>query len=136
MEAIYKELKQIVLEYDVCIPVGKDIRIDNCHLTHCLYDEAKDKARLVIGKNIYDLIVDYGVDTSSPTINGKVINMMLSVCIHEGLDLEVWNVKGAFLKAHLTMKGVYVRLDKNVTARMLELLKIEDPERHMLWSKP
>ena len=28
-----------------------------------------------------------------------------------------------------------VRLDKNVTARMLELLKIEDPEKHILWSE-
>ena len=43
-EAINKELKQIVLEYDVCTPVAKDVLVDNCHLSHCLYDEAKDKA--------------------------------------------------------------------------------------------
>ena len=135
VEAIYKELKQIVLEYDVCCPVDKNQKIDNCHLSHALYDTAKDKARLVIGKKIYDMIVDYGIDTSSPTINGKVINMMLSLCIHEGLDLEVWDVKGAFLKATLAKKGVYVRLDKAVTARMLEVLEKEDSAKHVKWKR-
>jgi len=135
VEAIFKELKQIVLEYDVCCPVNKDKHIDNCHLSHALYDAAKDKARLVIGKKIYDMIVDYGIDTSSPTINGKVINMMLSICIHEGLDLEVWDVKGAFLKAKLAKKGVYVRLDKMVTARMMAVLQQEDESKYEVWKK-
>ena len=69
--------------------MDKALRIKNCHLSHALYDEDKDKARLVIGKKIYDLIVDYGIDTSSPTINGKLVNLLLAVCIHHGLDLQV-----------------------------------------------
>lgn len=134
-QAIHKELKQIVLEYDVCCPVDKHKQINNCHLSHALFDTAKDKARLVIGKKIHDMVVDYGIDTSSPTINGKIISMMLSICIHAGLDLEVWDVKGAFLKANLAKKGVFVRLDKMVTSRTMEVLKQEDPIKHETWMK-
>ena len=142
MEAIYKELRQIVIEYDVCTPVDKNKKINNCHLSHALYDDDKDKARLVVGKKIHEMMVDYGIETSSPTVNGKIINLMLSVCIHHGLDLQVWDVKGAFLKSPLHTPGVFVRIDAMVTAEILDMLSNEcllEPnnqqpaDRHQLW---
>jgi hypothetical protein len=125
MNSVWKELKQIVLDYDVCSPVAKERMVKNCHLSHALYDTIKDKARLVIGKKIHDLVVDYGINTSSPTVNGKIINFMLSLCIEHNLDLEVWDVKGAFLKSPLDIEGVFVRLDATVTAEIILMLKNE-----------
>jgi hypothetical protein len=131
LAAINKELRQFVIEYDVCTPVSG--HVENFHMSHALYDELKDKARLVVGKKIRDLIIDYGVEVNSPTLNGKLVNLMLSTCIHELLDLEVWDVKGAFLKAPMHTPGVYVMLEKHIVTRMLALLESEDKEKHRLW---
>ena len=90
--------------------------------------------KLVIGKKIHDLVVDYGINTSSPTVNGKIINFMLSLCIEHNLDLEVWDVKGAFLKSPLDIEGVFVRLDATVTAEIILMLKNECVEH--LQDKP
>jgi hypothetical protein len=131
LAAINKELRQFVVEYDVCEPVCG--HVENFHMSHALYDELKDKARLVVGKKIRDLIIDYGVETNSPTLNGKLVNVMLSTCIHEKLELEVWDVKGAFLKAPMHTPGVYVMLAKDIVTKMLALLESEDKEKHKLW---
>ena len=79
MNSIWKELRQIVIDYDVCRPIDKERVVKNCHLSHALYDVIKDKARLVISKKIRDLIVDYGINSSSPTVNGKIVNLVLSI---------------------------------------------------------
>lgn len=132
LAAINKELRQIIIEYEVCEPVTG--HVENCHMSHALYDKEKDKARLVVGKKIRDLIIDYGVELNSPTINGKLVNLMLSTCIEQELELEVWDVKGAFLKAPLHTAGVYVRIEKHIVGMMLGLLKEENVEKFNLWS--
>ena len=138
MNSVWKELRQIVIEYDVCSPIDKERMVKNCHLSHALYDLTKDKARLVIGKKIYDMIVDYGINTSSPTVNGKIVNLMLSIAIQQNLDFEVWDVKGAFLKSPLETEGVFVRIDATVTREIIDMLEHEcmkDPQNIKLKEK-
>lgn len=133
LEAIQKELKQIVIDYDVCKPVIG--RVENFHFSHDLYDALKDKARLVVGKKIRDIIIEYGVELNSPTINGKLVNVMLSTCIEQGLELEVWDVKGAFLKAPLPTPGVYVKLMPHIVVLILDLLKVQDSGKFAEWTR-
>ena len=118
-EKIFDELKQICITYDVAEPVKEFV--ENYHNCHDLYDKDKDKARLVIGKAANHMLIDYGVDTNSPTINGKVINLMLSIAVHHDLELEVWDVKGAFLKSPLHTDGVYVKARGPVAEKMVEV---------------
>ena len=139
-EKIFNEIKQIIIDYNVCSPVSADMRPANFHMSHALYDWAKDKARLVIGKKAWgDIVIDYGVDIASPTVNGKLINLMLSICIENDMNLDVWDVKGAFLKSPLNTAGVFVKLDRKVTNRMLSILKKDKseggPEKYNKWFK-
>ena len=127
-EKIMNEIKQIIIDYNVCSPVAANVKVDNYHISHALYDWAKDKARLFIGKKAWgNVYIDYGVDIASPTVNGKLVNLMLSICIHCEMKFEVWDVKGAFLKSPLTVSGVYVRLEAEVVTRMLNILKKQNP---------
>ena len=126
--AIDKELRQICIEYDVASPI--DYRVDNYHRSHDLYDTEKDKARLVIGKTISEVLIDYGVEINSPTMNSKLLSTMLSMCVEEDLEFEVWDVKGAFLKAKCPNSNVHVRIEAHIAQMMIALLKSEDNE---LW---
>jgi hypothetical protein len=133
LEAVRKELRQIVIDYNVCVPVTG--RVENYHFSHDLYDALKDKARLVVGKKIIDIIIEYGVELNSPTINGKLVNVMLSTCIEQALELEIWDVKGAFLKAPLPTPGVFVKLMAHIVTLILEMLELEDPAKFAEWTK-
>ena len=132
---IIKELRQIILEYDVCVPIPKGEHVENYFRSHALYDSLKDKARVVIGRRIRDIFIDFGVDINSPTINGKLVNIMLSKCIEEQLEFEVWDVKGAFLKSPLNTDGVYVKIESIVVDKMLDILRDEDPVKYRKWKE-
>jgi len=118
-EKIMAELEQICCTYDVGEPVKHFVA--NFHMSHDLYDTSKDKARLVIGKLINDTKIDYGVKTNSPTINGKIIFLLLSLALQLDLNLEVWDVKGAFLKSPLHTDGVYVKINPAIAEKMVLL---------------
>ena len=75
-ESIEKELDQICVEYDVCETV--DYRVGNYHRSHDMYETVKDKARLVVGRTISQMLFDYGGDINSPTINPNFIMVMLT----------------------------------------------------------
>lgn len=128
-DAVMNELRQIIVDYKVCIPIKPDLLVDNFHMSHDLYDTLKNKARLVVGKKIKDKIIEYGVELNSPTVNGKLVNVMLSTCLQMELDLEVWDVKGAFLKAPLHTEGVYVKLQCKVVDLIIEMLSKDDLDR-------
>ena len=136
LEAQKKELSQIIIDYEVCKPVprtGKKIK--NYHRSHDLYDMIKDKARLVVGKAIRNEIIDYGVDISSPTLSPRLIYLMLSIAIEYVLEFEVWDVKGAFLKADLGKDGVYVRLEPHVASIVLDIIREKRPEDLKMWEE-
>jgi hypothetical protein len=135
-DAVMSELRQIVVDYSVCTPISPNMRVDNFHMSHDLYDTLKNKARLVVGRKIKDVIIEYGVELNSPTVNGKLMNVMLSTCLQMELDLEVWDVKGAFLKAPLHTEGVYVKLQSKIVDLIVEMLtdnKLDDYLNR--WSK-
>lgn len=135
-DAVMNELRQIVVDYNVCTPVPPTMRVDNFHMSHDLYDTLKNKARLVVGKKIKDVIIEYGVELNSPTVNGKLMNVMLSTCLQMELDLEVWDVKGAFLKAPLHTKGVYVKLQSKIVDLIIEMLTSNKLYDHLnKWTK-
>jgi hypothetical protein len=125
-DAVMKELRQIVVEYNVCSIVDPEKHVNNFHMSHDLYDNLKSKARLVVGKKIKEAIIDYGVELNSPTVNGKLVNVMLSTCLQMDLDLEVWDVKGAFLKAPLHTEGVFVKLQAKIVDLIIEMLSNEN----------
>ena len=131
-ESIDKELSQICVEYDVCEPV--DYRVGNYHRSHDLYDTVKDKARLVVGRTISQMLIDYGVDINSPTINPKLIMVVLAMCVEEDLEFEVWDVKGAFLKAKCPNSNIHVRIEPHIAKMMIELLKSRNDEKHKLYT--
>lgn len=118
-EKIDAELEQICTTFAVAEPVTH--YVENYHFCHDLYNLAKDKARLVMGKLMNSMIFDAGPDTSSPTINSKIIYLMLSICIELDFELEVWDCKAAFLQAPLLSDSVYVKVRPNIAERMVKL---------------
>ena len=126
-EAIRKELQQVVVDYEVCKPVHKKYCDVAYMRTHDLMTEKLDgtlKARYVVGKvaswNGVDDI-DWGIDTYSPTIDMKLLNLMISISIHEHLAIDVWDIKGAFLQAKLVTEGVYAKIEPHIAAYMVEI---------------
>jgi hypothetical protein len=65
--------------------------------------------------------IDYGIDLYSPTIDVKVVLLVLSIGLQAGYELTVWDVKAAYLKSPLTTRGVYVLLKPHVARRMVEV---------------
>ena len=124
-EAIMKEIKQIVVEYDVIAPSKYDYSEVSYMRTHDLIDEKLDgtiKARYVVGKPVKEGDeIDWGIDTYSPTIDMKLIFLMFSLCIEYDLDLEVWDIKGAFLKAEMVKKGIFAKVQPFIAKMMVEL---------------
>jgi len=120
-KAIDKEIAQIV-DYEVFHPTH-DTPSDFC-LSHDLIDEKMDgtiKARLVAGKYAKGSVMEYEVSLFSPTVDSKLIFTFLSLGLRWMLELEVWDVKGAFFKAPMQCKQVvYVRLTAAVAKRMVD----------------
>jgi Reverse transcriptase (RNA-dependent DNA polymerase) len=125
LEAIYKEIKQIVCDYGVCVPSDLDYDKVIYMRAHDLLDEKMDgtiKARYVVGKQVGgDGDIDWGIDTFSPTIDMKVLYLMFSIALSANLDLEVWDVRGAFLKADMVRDGIYVKINPKIAEIMLKL---------------
>ena len=65
--------------------------------------------------------IDWGIDTYSPTIDMKLLFLMFSLFIEYNLDLEVWDIKGAFLKAEMARKGIYAKIQPFIARMMVEL---------------
>lgn len=119
--AIKKEVEQIVVDYAVCKPTLE--RPKEYHRSVHLFDRKADgtyKARLCVSKTQYGGEIDYGVDLYSPTIDMKVVLLIMGLSLQVGHELTVWDVKGAFLKSPLTTRGVFVRVDALVAEQMVE----------------
>jgi len=127
LNAVMKELTQIIDEYEVCIPVQKDKSKVQYLRTHDLLTEKLDgtkKARFVVGKlaSWRDVEkIDWGIDCHSPTIDMKVLNTMCSVCIEEDLNLDVWDIRAAFLQADMLTKGIYACIEKHIADLIFDL---------------
>ena len=124
-EAIEKELRQIFITYEVCHPVDVQPKDVVYCRSHDLFDvklaDDSCKGRLVVGAPVGGKEINYGIDLYSPTIDLRLISTMLSICVEQGLELSVWDVKGAFLKSPMKMPGVYVLLEKHIVDRLLAL---------------
>ena len=126
-EAIKKELRQVVVDYEVCSPVMLNQSDVSFMRTHDLITEKLDgkiKARYVVGKVAKQRglqSIDWGIDTYSPTIDMKLLNTMASLCLDEKLRLEVWDIRGAFLQAKMATKGIYARIEPHIAEYMVEL---------------
>lgn len=79
------------------------------------------KGRFVVGKSADGTPIDGGLDPSAPVIDIKLLYMMLAICLQEDLELEVWDVKGAFLKAFQVKKDIYVYVDRTMAKILVEL---------------
>ena len=125
VDAIHNEIKQLLeLEVFVAMPRTIDLSSITYHRSHDLFDIKSDgsaKARLVVGKPVGEQEIDFGLDPYSPTIDGRVINMMLTLCVESKLELEVWDVKGAYLKAPMKISGVYVLLRSDVSEVVVKM---------------
>jgi hypothetical protein len=126
--AINKELQQVI-DYEVFRPTF-DCPKDYC-MSHDLMDEKADgtiKARLVTGKTAHGSVIEYEVPLFSPTIDSKLIHIMLSFNLMLKNLFEVWDVKGAFLQAPMKAKEeVFVRLSPHVAKLFVSLKPV--------WSK-
>ena len=127
LKAVQKELSQIIDEYQVCIPVQKDKTKVRYLRTHDLLTEKLDgtkKARFVVGKlaSWRDVEkIDWGIECHSPTIDMKVLNTMCSVCIEEDLNLDVWDIRAAFLQADMLTEGIYACIEKHIADLIFEM---------------
>ena len=118
-EAIDKEVDQII---GICDPTLNNP--SDYHRCHDLFDikhDGKKKARAVAGKTVYGSVFDYGVPLYSPTIDMKLLFIMLSICVQLDHDLEVWDVKGAFLQSPMLTKNIHVKIPKHLVSYFLNL---------------
>lgn len=117
--AISKEVDQIINEFEVCTPSHE--RPAEFHRSVDLFDRKADgtyKARLCVSVTQHGGVVDYGIDLYSPTIDMKVVFMILGLSLQSGLELTTWDVKGAFLQSPMVTKGVFVRVESHVAKEM------------------
>jgi hypothetical protein len=124
-DAMVSELKQIVIDYEVAKPSHLDFSDVTYMRAHDLINQKLDdtvKARYVIGKQVGNgTPIDWGIDTYSPTIDMKLLIMMLSLCLEEKLELDIWDVKGAFLKADMIKSGIYMKAQPHIAKMILDL---------------
>jgi len=119
--AIDIEVKQIADLYSVCHPVHDTPA--EYHRSVDLLDRKADgtwKARLCVSLTAHGGTIDYGIDLYAPTIDLKVVLLVLSIGLQAGSELTTWDVKGAYLKSPLPTKGVFVLLKPHVAAKMVE----------------
>ena len=122
-EAHDKELHSLFIVHKACHPVHYD-GTSKYHNSHDLFDikHADDsaKSRLVVGKvKGGGDSIDAGVDLYSPTMDLKLITMMLSVALEEDLELSVKDVTSAFIKSDMKVRGVLVKLKRDIVDRLL-----------------
>lgn len=127
-----------MLQHEVFEPTTKSLNEVGVYFnSRDLFDQklnGKDKSRLVVTKpagNWRGKTVDFGIDESAPTIDIKIVLLMLSLCLQFDLELEVWDVKGAFLFAKMVKDGIYVLLRPKVAARMVAQAKLRGKD----WGK-
>jgi len=77
------------------------------------------KARLVAGKD--HGVIEYTTPTFAPTVNGKAVKLILKLANDEDLNTEVWDVHGAFLKAHITTETINMLINKDIASQLIEL---------------
>jgi len=122
--AITKELSQLILEYGAFYPIPPKQKVTRYCNTLDLFDVKSDgsyKARLVMSKDNLGEAADYGVDPYSPTLDLKVLSLMLSLASYYDLELEVWDVKGAFLKAPMVVRDVFVLIRPSIASLMVDI---------------
>ena len=79
----------------------------------------KLKARLVAHGNHQILDEVFGVDSSSPTINIAVVNMMVAMAAKQHLVMRAIDIKGAYLNATLPKVEV-MRLNRDIADIMVQ----------------
>jgi hypothetical protein len=79
----------------------------------------KLKARLVAHGNYQILDEVFGVDSSSPTINIAVVNMMVAMAAKQRLVMRAIDIKGAYLNATLPKVEV-MRLNRDIADIMVK----------------
>lgn len=127
MQATHKELDHL-LDYEVFVPVDiskmtlAEIRSaistvmlvtdkfapDGTHL--------KVKARFVI-KGFRDKNVS---DTTSPTVRSEIVMLVLNVAVSHNLDIDIFDVRAAFLEAELKRTNVLAHIDKDLADLLIE----------------
>jgi hypothetical protein len=91
--AIRSELKQIFVDLKVAEPLHLKYNEVPYMRTHDLFDIKMDgrmKARYVVGKYTnQDVEPEWGIDLYAPTIDIKLVKLMLSICVDRDLELVV-----------------------------------------------
>lgn len=123
-EAIRQELKQM-LDYDVFVPVTKatakvmpsSLFIKEKYTASGEFD--KIKARLVAGghRETYD----QNNKKYAPVVNPLTSALMLNIANHYGDDIEVWDVRCAFLNAKMDREDLFMRLQPDAARIMIKL---------------
>ena len=122
--AVFNELNQLVNEHGVFEPVSINPYTVPYLPSHDLITRKMDgvlKARFVVGKEPDNSNIDYGIDLYSPTIDSKLIYLILSYCLQNNSNFTVWDVKGAFLKAPMVVDNVHVLIRKEIADRIIKL---------------
>jgi len=121
-----------MLRHEVFRPTSKSLDDVGMYFNSLdLFDiklNGKDKSRLVVTKPASKWkgsTVDFGIDEAAPTIDIKIVMLMLSLCLQFNLELEVWDVKGAFLFAKMVKNGIFVLLRPKVATRMVARAKLK-----------
>ena len=79
----------------------------------------KFKARLVAHGNHQILDEIFGADSSSPTINIAIVNMMVAMAAKQRLAIRAIDIKGAYLNATLP-KAETMRLNRDIVQVMIK----------------
>jgi hypothetical protein len=124
------ELQQMI-DYDVFLPVKleeltKD-QLVTAIKTRMLFDEKygpdgvfiKDKSRLVVKGYMEILPPEY--DVNSPTVSLESVQLGLNLAALENYDIDIYDIKGAFLEATLDRDDVYAVLDSDLRAILLQM---------------
>jgi len=124
-----KELHSVFVEHQACHPVIYD-GTSSYHRSHDLFDiklaDDSGKSRYVLGKLVEGELVDPGVPLYSPTMDMKLITMMLLLGLEQDLELSVRDVRAAFMQSHMRVKDVFVKLQKHMVDRIMELEGLPD----------
>jgi hypothetical protein len=125
-EYIRSELKQIITDYEVCIPTHE--RPKTYYRSVDLYDikrnadgSAKDKARFCVSITNDGSKTNHDLDLFSPTIDMKLVFTVLSLGLQAGHDLTVWDIKGAFLKSPLPTDQVFVLIASHISEMIFDI---------------
>ncbi len=128
LESQEKEAKQLAVEYQVFEPTKKGYHEVEAYFRSRAFTEIKSdgtfKSRIIVTleANKKGTPMDFKIDCYSPTLDLKLFFCMLSICAELELELNVWDVKGAYFKTYMNRSGVYVKLNVQVTNAMVKLV--------------